>query len=179
MEYGREYAATVTPVELLEAPEGLQKVTTFEEITSYTLRALLKGYKCTDQMLDRLEYESSIVSNMYTPIEFFVTDNPHSFAACITNSVKSIQVNKYTNILYQNEILDLVESLTGSLKRPGNSISLKRRKGRMIYLKKFNYESPIYDMSLRYLSLSKYTEIIDEIKLERFLLVLYLPKENK
>lgn len=181
MEYGISYRATSVPVDFIEGQEGLQKITEFDEINAITIRALLKGYKCTDDMLDRLEYESSIVGIKNTNVEFFITYNPHTFAACLTNTTKNLHISMGNDILEQSEILDLVESLPGSLKRPGIYQCLKRvqHEENKVKLQKISYDYPIYDIALRYLCLIKCTESVGSIMSEKYYLVLYLPNENK
>jgi hypothetical protein len=177
MEYSEEYKATVAPVDLLEGKEGLIKVTDFDEIIPFTLRALLKGYKCANQMLDRVENEAEMFKVSFSPIEFFITYNPHCFAACITHTNESIHLESEKDILVQNEIIHLVESLPGSLKRPGTYQYLRSvdEKKKQIKLKNRIYEPPLFDMSLRYLSLSKYKQVVGVISEERYLMVLYIP----
>ncbi len=177
MEYGKDYRATVVPVDIVEGPEGLIKVTDFYEMIPFTLRALLAGYKCTDEMLDRVEQHSGIFEGGFFPVEFFITYNPHTFAACITHTSTSIHLGNNRDILMQNEIMDLVESLPGSLKRPGSYQYLRKidiKKG-MLELKKRIYEIPIFDIALRYLSLSKFQYTIGPVKEQRYLMVLYIP----
>lgn len=177
MEYGKDCKATVVPADILEGKEGLIKVTDFNEIIPFTLRALLKGYKCTDEMLDRIEEEFGRIKIDFSPIEFFITYNPHTFASCITQINKSLHVASENDIIVQNEIMYLVESFKGSLKRPGIYQYLRSadEKKKAIRVKKLFYEHPIFDLSLRYLSLSKYKETIGDICEERCLLVLYIP----
>ncbi|WP_070000182.1 hypothetical protein [Cellulosilyticum sp. I15G10I2] len=177
MEYGKDYRATVVPVDMLEGEEGLIKVTDFDQIIPITLRALLKGYKCTDQMLDRVEAELGIEKINFSPIQFFITYNPHCFAACITQINKSLYLSSERDILVQNEILQLVESFPGSLKRPGNYQKLRRLdlKKKQIIVKQLFYEPPIFDLALRYLSLSKYRQVVESVSEEKYLMVLYIP----
>lgn len=177
MEYGKDYKLTVVPVDIMEGQEGLIKVTEFDEIIPLTLRALLKGYKCTNDMLDRMENESGIVGVKFSPIEFFITYNAHTFAACLTYTNKSLHLEHDKGVLVQNEIMALVESLPGSLKRPGTYQYLRSidEKSNKIKVKKRIYEHPIFDTSLRYLSLSKYKQVIAGVNEERCLMVLYIP----
>jgi hypothetical protein len=177
MEYGRAYKSTVVPVDIAEGEEGLIKVTEFNEIIPFTLRALLKGYKCTDEMLDRVESRAQMMSVEEGPVEFFITYNPHCFAACITNTNKGLHLAEDRDILTQNEIMDLIESLPGSLKRSGTYQYLRSidEKNKKIRLKTRMYETPIFDISLRYLSVSKYKHSVDTIVEQRHLMVLYIP----
>jgi len=73
--------------------------------------------------------------------------------------------------------MDLVESLPGSLKRPGTYQSLKSidEKKKCIQLKKIFYEPPIFDIALRYLSISKFKQVVGSVMEVRCLLVLYIP----
>jgi hypothetical protein len=177
MEYGRDYRSTVVPVDIAEGKEGLIKVTEFNEIIPFTLRALLKGYKCTDEMLDRVEKRAEMMGVEGTAVEFFITYNPHCFAACITHTNKSLHLAEDRDLLTQNEIMDLIESLPGSLRRPGTYQYLRSidEKNKRIRVKKQVYETPIFDISLRYLSLSKYKHSVDTIVEQRYLMVLYIP----
>lgn len=180
MEYGSGYKVTSVPVEIVESENGLSKVTEFDEVTPATLRALLKGYNCTDDMANRVENQSSIIGTQYSPIEFFVTYNVHSFAACITNTTKDIQIGHGVGVLQQIEILDLVESLPGSIKRYGTYHYLKRVDERKKHIKtsKLRYVAPIFDTSLRYLCLSRYIQKLGDVEEERYLMVLYIPSEK-
>ncbi|MDF2614564.1 MAG: hypothetical protein K0S71_2350 [Clostridia bacterium] len=177
MEYGKDYKATAVPVDIVEGQEGLLKVTEFDEIIPFTLRALLKGYKCTDEMLNRVENKFDAMKIDFSPIEFFITYNPHCFASCVTHINESFHIGHEKDVFVQNEIMDLVESLPGSLKRAGIYQCLKSidEKKKRIKLKKIFYEPAIFDMSLRYLSLSKFKQGVGSIVEERCLMVLYIP----
>lgn len=177
MEYGKEYKATVVPVDILEGAEGLIPVTVLHEIIPITLRALLKGYKCTDEMLDRVESQLQTLPSSYSPIQFFITYNPHCFASCITNTSQSVYLSQNKDILIQNEILQLTQSFPGSLKKSGTYKCLRKvdEKNKKIIVKELFYECPIFDLSFRYLSLSKYTQSVGAIREENYLMVLYIP----
>lgn len=177
MEYGKDYKSTAAPVDIVEGPEGLIKVTQFYEMLPFTLRALLQGYKCTDEMLDRVEQHTGIFNGEYAPVDFFITYNPHTFAACITQTNTSIYLGNDRDILLQNEIVDLVESLPGSLERSGMYQYLRKidcKKGK-VELKKRVYEPPIFDVALRYLSLSKSKYTVGPVSEETCIMVLYIP----
>lgn len=176
MEYGTHFLTTPTPVGIIEGKEGLSKITTFTELLPFTLRALLTGYGCTEDMLNRLEKESSILSLKLSPIDFFITYNPHCFAACTTNSSRSITVDNEV-LVEQNEIVDLVESLPGSFKSPGTyqRIAAVRKTKKAIEERTCNYTPPVFETALRYLVLSKHTYIVGKMPIEHYFMVLYIP----
>lgn len=178
MEYGKDYRANAAPVELLEGKEGLIKVTVFDEIIPFTLRALLKGYKCTDEMIDRVENASGIFKVDCFPVHFFITYNPHCFASCVTHTNISLHLGQDKDILVQNEIMDLVESLPGSLRRPGNYQYLRSvdEKKKHIKIRKLFYEPPVFDTSLRYLSFSSYKQSAGNVTESKCMMVLYVPQ---
>ncbi|MHC1749518.1 MAG: hypothetical protein AB9856_14700 [Cellulosilyticaceae bacterium] len=176
MEYGTHFLTTPTPVGIVEGKEGLSKVTTFTELLPFTLRALLKGYGCTDDMLNRLENTSSILSLNLSPIDFFVTSNPHCFAACTTTSSRSITISNQV-LVEQHEIIDLVESLPGSFKSPGTyqRIASVDASKNSLDQRSLNYTPPVFETALRYLTLSKHTYIAGDAHIEKYFMVLYIP----
>jgi len=179
MEYGTELKTSCLPTELVECKNGLQKITTFDEIIPFTIRALLKCYNCTESMLDKVENSNGIIKNRDKAVEFYITYNPHIFATCLTNLTKNIYVeNEQYDTVEQNEILDLVESLPGSLKRPGLCQYLKKidQKNNKVKIPKLIYEYPIFDTGLRYLVLSRYKISMGEYTEDKYMMVLYLPE---
>lgn len=132
-------------------------------------------------MLKRVEQELEVDKIHFSPIQFFITYNPHSFAACITQTNNSIHLGGERDIFVQNEILQLIESFPGSLKRWGQYQYLRRiDKGKQkIIVKQLVYEPPVFDLALRYLSLSKYTQVIESVSEEKYFMVLYIPQGLK
>lgn len=177
MRYTTQLKATPVPVDLVGCKEGLIYVTSFNELIPFTLRALLQGYGCSSDMLDRLENQSSILHHQSSPIDIFITYNPHVFATCCTNINKTFHVEKTAEYLEQNEILDLVESFPGSFEKPGTYINIRRIASADDFFKYpiLQYDPPIFDTALRYLTFCKHSYALEELKKDRYMLVLYIP----
>lgn len=177
MRYTTQLKSTPVPVDVVECKEGIIHVTTFDELIPFTLRALLQGYGCSSDMLNRLEHQSSILSFQAAPIDIFITYNPHTFAACSTNINKTLHLGNNHEYLEQNEILDLVESFVGSFERAGTYVNIKRIVTDVGFFKHpiLQYEPPIFDTALRYLTFCKHSYALGQLKKERYMLVLYIP----
>lgn len=177
MLYSTQISPTPVPVDIIECKEGLISVTSFDELIPFTLRALLQGYGCSVDMLDRLENQSSILGYKVSPIDIFITYNPHTFAACSTNTNKTLHPGTNEELLEQNEILDLVESYPGSFERAGTYINIKRILDADGFFQTplLQYEPPIFDTALRYLAFCKHSYSLGKLKKDRYMLVLYIP----
>ena len=180
MKYSTQIQPTATPVDIVEVANGLTFITRFTDLTPYTLIALLQGYGCSSDMLKRTENNASIFNYATSSLDFFVTSNIHTFAACSTNKTKSIRNEKGQEFVQQTEIIDLIESFEGSFERSGTYIDMSKiTLSQGMEKISFTYTPPVFETAMRYLVFLKESLYLEEIHKERFLLVLYIPKQSR